>query len=228
MNNFFLFLFVVFFSLKINGQIIEASPKIPTNDYLDLLATNLEIHEEIIKKHQNSSIDITFIITIAKDGSIINPRIKNDSLNLEPALKKALENLPKWNPKTENGVAVVSRKAINLIIPVEQTFNENPIAEQVYMKASPKDGLQGLYKNYAKSFNSTKLTHIKEINMRATFTVEEDGSLTNIKIVESNVPSLNRKAIRLIESLPKWNPAIENGNPVRSSFSLPLKIKINN
>ncbi|MEG1026946.1 MAG: energy transducer TonB [Flavobacterium sp.] len=228
MKNTLLIFFVIVFSFKMKAQTVEASTIIPTNEYLDLLATNLEIPEEISKKYQKSSIDITIILTITKDGSVFNPKIQNDSLNLESNLKKAVEKLPKWNPKTEDGIAVVSRKAFNLVIPIQQIIEEEPIAGQVYAKANPKDGLRGFYSNYAKNFNGSKFSNSKEIKMLATFIVEKDGSLTNIKIVESNEPSLNKEAIRVIESMSNWNPATENGKPIRSNFTLPITIKQRN
>lgn len=223
-----LLLILLAFSFQTNAQTVEASTTIPTNEYLDLLASNLEIPDAVQQKFASQDLNLTIVLTITKDGSVFNPKIQNDSLQLESNLKKAIEKLPKWNPKTEDGVAVVSRKAFNLVIPVEQTIEEEPIAGQVYMKATPKDGLQGFYSNYAKNFNGSKFSNSKEIKMRATFIVEKDGSLTNIKIVESNEPSLNKEAIRVIESLSKWNPAIENGKPVRSNFSLPITIKHRN
>ena len=223
-----LLLILLAFSFQTNAQTVEASTTIPTNEYLDLLASNLEIPDAVQQKFANQDLNLTIVLTITKDGSVFNPKIQNDSLQLESNLKKAIEKLPKWNPKTEDGVAVVSRKAFNLVISVEQTIEEEPIIGQVYAKANPKDGLRGFYSNYVKNFNGSKFSNSKEIKMRATFIVEKDGSLTNIKIVESNEPSLNKEAIRVIESLSKWNPAIENGKPVRSNFSLPITIKHRN
>jgi len=227
MKNTLLLLFVIVLSLKIEAQTIEASTIIPTNEYLDLLAANLEIPEEISKKYQNSSIDITFILTITKDGSVFNPKIQNDSLQLESNLKKAVEKLPKWNPKTENGVAVVSRKAFNLVIPIQSS----EINMEVYERAKPEEGIQTFIKTFAqkfdigKGFNTDDLE--SEIRMVATFIIEKDGSLTNIKITEANSPLFHSEAIRVIKSMPKWKPATENGVPIRSDFRLPIKIKIN-
>jgi len=116
MKNTLLLLFVIVFSFKMKAQIVEASTTIPTNEYLDLLAANLEIPEEISKKYQNSSIDITIILTITKDGSVFNPKIQNDSLQLESNLKKAVEKLPKWNPKTEDGIEPsLNREVVRVI-----------------------------------------------------------------------------------------------------------------
>ena len=219
-----LLLILLALSFTTNAQTVEASTIIPTNEYLDLLAANLEISEEISKKYQNSSIDITFVFTITKDGSVFNPKIQNDSLNLESNLKKAVEKLPKWNPKTEDGVAVVSRKAFNLVIPIEQTIEEEPIAGQVYMKATPKDGLKNFMKRFMEEFKFDSKKVDYDIKMRLRFFVEKDGTLSNVEVVQANTPLFHSEAINVIKST-RWNPAIENGKPVRSSFTIPITIK---
>jgi len=226
MKNTLLLLFVIVFSFKMKAQIVEASTTIPTNEYLDLLAANLEIPEEISKKYQNSSIDITIILTITKDGSVFNPKIQNDSLQLESNLKKAVAKLPKWNPKTEDGVAVVSRKAFNLVIPIQAQEINAGLLEH----AKPDEGIQTFIKTFAKKFDIGKTNldeNIREIKMIATFVIEKDGSFTNIKISEANSPLFHSEAIRVIKSMPKWKPATENGVPVRSDFTLPIMIKFN-
>ena len=214
-------------SFHTKAQTVEASTTIPTNEYLDLLAANLEIPEEIIKKYKNSTIDLTFVLTITKDGSVFNPKIQNDSLQLESNLKKAIEKLPKWNPKTEDGVAVVSRKAFNIVIPVEQTFEKEPIAAQVYMKATPKDGLEKFMKRFMEEFKFDRNKVDFDIKMRLRFFVEKDGTLSNVEVVQANTPLFHSEAIKVIKST-KWNPAIENGNPVRSRFTIPITIKHQN
>ena len=224
MKNTLLFILLAL-SFHTKAQTVEASTTIPTSEYLDLLAANLEIPEEISKKYANSSIDLTFVLTITKDGSVFNPKIQNDSLQLESNLKKAIEKLPKWNPKTEDGVAVVSRKAFNLVIPIEmQEQNLNNTS-----KAIPEAGKTEYFRQFMQTFNIKNYSakDKSEISIVATFIVEEDGSLTNIKIIESNEPSLNREVVRVIKTIPKWRPPTENGVPVRSDFTLPIKIKIN-
>lgn len=219
-------LFVIVLSLKIEAQTVEASTTIPTNEYLDLLAANLEIPEAISKKYENSSINITIILTITKDGSVFNPKIQNDSLQLESNLKKAVAKLPKWNPKTENGNGVVSRKAFNLVIPIDQIIEEQPIAGQSYTKATPKDGLEKFMKQFTEEFKFDSNKVDFDIRMRLRFFVEKDGTLTNVEVVEANTPLFHSEAITVIKST-RWNPAIENGKPVRSRFTIPITIKNN-
>ena len=54
------------------------------------------------------------------------------------------------------------------------------------------------------------------------FTVNEDGSLSDIKVMRSITPYLDEEAIRVVKSMPKWNPAKQNGKPVKSKYTLPV------
>lgn len=222
-----LLLILLTLSFQTKAQVVEASTTIATNEYLDLLASNLEIPDAVQQKFASQDLNLTIVLTITKDGSVFNPKIQNDTLQLESNLKKAIETLPKWNPKTEDGVAVVSRKAFNLVIPIQiQEINE-----EVYEKAKPGEGIKTFMKTFVKKFDIGKTNldeNIREIKMIATFIVEKDGSLTNIKISEANSPLFHSEAIRVIKSMPKWIPATENGVPVRSDFTLPIMIKFNN
>jgi protein TonB len=54
-----------------------------------------------------------------------------------------------------------------------------------------------------------------------TFTVEEDGSITEVKVTRG-IPrcmQCDKEAVRLIKNMPKWKPTIENGKAVRSTFT---------
>lgn len=59
------------------------------------------------------------------------------------------------------------------------------------------------------------------------FVVEEDGSITNVKIMRSVNKWLDAEAFRVIKSMPKWNPGTQNGEPVRTTMMLPINFKIN-
>lgn len=58
-----------------------------------------------------------------------------------------------------------------------------------------------------------------------TFTVERDGTVSDIKVVRSVDPLLDQEAIRLIQSMPKWKPGKQGGKPVRVKFTMPVTFK---
>ena len=59
-----------------------------------------------------------------------------------------------------------------------------------------------------------------------TFVVERDGSITDVKVIKSVDPSLDKEAVRVVKSMPKWNPGKQNGSAVRVKFTLPVTFRL--
>ena len=58
------------------------------------------------------------------------------------------------------------------------------------------------------------------------FTVEKDGSLTNIKILRSLSPGLEKEIVKVIKMMPRWIPGKQFGKEVAIRFTLPVRIKL--
>ncbi len=58
------------------------------------------------------------------------------------------------------------------------------------------------------------------------FIIDKNGNVTNIKVVRSVDPSLDREAIRVVKSMPRWKPGKQRGKPVRVIFQVPIKFEI--
>ena len=56
-----------------------------------------------------------------------------------------------------------------------------------------------------------------------SFVVEKDGSVTNIKAVRGVSETLDREAVRIIESFPKWIPGQDKYGVVRTRVRMPIK-----
>lgn len=59
------------------------------------------------------------------------------------------------------------------------------------------------------------------------FIVELDGSISHVKLFRGATMSLDREAIRLVQSMPGWKPATYKGEPVRSVAQLPIVFFLN-
>lgn len=55
-----------------------------------------------------------------------------------------------------------------------------------------------------------------------SFVVNKDGSVSDAKVLRSVDPALDKEALRVVYSLPKWKPGKQGGKPVRVSFSVPI------
>ena len=60
----------------------------------------------------------------------------------------------------------------------------------------------------------------------ATFVVERDGSVTDVKVVRSIDPALDKEAIRVLKQMPKWIPGKQNGSAVRVKYTVPVTFKL--
>lgn len=58
------------------------------------------------------------------------------------------------------------------------------------------------------------------------FVVNRDGSIVDVEVVRSVDASLDKEAIRVIKSMPKWSPGQQRGKPVRVKYTLPVNFKL--
>lgn len=58
------------------------------------------------------------------------------------------------------------------------------------------------------------------------FTVNEDGSLSDITVMKNLTPAFDEEAIRVVKSMPKWKPAKLNGKAVKSKYIIPVNFRI--
>ena len=60
----------------------------------------------------------------------------------------------------------------------------------------------------------------------AQFVVERDGSISDVKVIKSVDPSLDKEAVRVLKSMPKWIPGKQNGSAVRVKYTVPVTTRL--
>lgn len=58
------------------------------------------------------------------------------------------------------------------------------------------------------------------------FVVDKDGSISNPTVAKSVHPDLDREALRVIQSMPKWKPGVVKGRTVRVKYTVPVTFKL--
>ena len=61
-----------------------------------------------------------------------------------------------------------------------------------------------------------------------SFTINEDGRVASMQILESPCPSLGMEALRVLAKSPKWTPGTVNGKPVKVRYTFPINFYLNN
>ena len=58
------------------------------------------------------------------------------------------------------------------------------------------------------------------------FVVDKDGSISNPEVVRGVDAYLDKEAIRVISSMPKWRPGVQNGKKVRVKYTVPVVFRL--
>ncbi len=98
----------------------------------------------------------------------------------------------------------------------------------VEQQAQFPGGNAALYKFLSTNINYPKEAQENNVQGRVVvqFVVERDGSIGYIRIAKGITLSLDKEAIRIVMSMPKWLPARNNGVAVRSWFVLPITFRL--
>ena len=59
-----------------------------------------------------------------------------------------------------------------------------------------------------------------------TFTIEVDGSVSNVRLLRDIGGGCGQEAVRVVKLMPKWKPARQQGKAVRTQFNLPVQFVI--
>src|SRR5690606_12009242 len=118
--------------------------------------------------------------------------------------------------------------AVRFTLPVRFQFaSDNDVARFMDNNNEPQfpggdEALLGFISRNLKYPAEARKNNIKGQSV-ISFIVEKDGSLSNFEIVKPLGYGTDEEAIKVIQRMPKWNPAKQNGVPIRVSFTLPIR-----
>lgn len=108
--------------------------------------------------------------------------------------------------------------------PEEQTIFE--VVEQ--MPEFPNGGMAGLMQFLSKNIKYPTIAQENGTQGRVTvqFVVNKDGSIVDATVLRGVDPYLDKEAIRVINSMPKWKPGMQRGKPVRVKYTVPVMFRL--
>ena len=90
-------------------------------------------------------------------------------------------------------------------------------------------GQQALFKYLSENVKYPVIAQENGIQGRVIcqFVVNKDGSIVDVEVVRSGGDaSLDKEAIRVIKSMPKWKPGKQRGKAVRVKYTVPVNFKL--
>ena len=198
---------------KISGTVVVAFTIERDGSVNEVRAENIPVYSEIV--------DI--------DG--VETKVEHEATSLVDEAIRGISLMPKWKPGTIGEEKETVR--VHFTIPVCFQFSGTE-DEKIYtiddIEVQPEfpGGESAMYE-----WMSKKLVypdHYAEISIAGTVVaqvvIEKDGLISDIKVVKSLDPPLDKEVIRVVSMMPKWNPGKHDGQSVRVAYKIPVKFQL--
>lgn len=132
------------------------------------------------------------------------------------------------NKTTQNGQNApepVRSKPLNIPQPV----NRNSVYDVVEQMPSFPGGISGLrtYLNQNIRYPAEAQENCVQGRVVVSFVVEKDGHISDVTVLRSVDPSLDKEAVRVVRNMPRWSPGKQGGEPVRVRYNVPVSFRLN-
>lgn len=181
---------------------------------------------EQVQKVEKVKSSIAFTPPVIKKDSEVKPE---EEMKTQDELEETKTAIGAFDVKGNDEAGGTVLKAVEEIAapePPEHEEEQNKIFEVVEQQPQFPGG----------SVNGWLADHIKYPVVAAEngisgrvvvqFVVERDGSVSQVRVVRGVDPSLDKEAQRVISSMPKWIPGKQNGQAVRSRFTVPVTFRL--
>ena len=172
---------------------------------------------------------MTEVTTLSK---LEEPEIKQEEMKRvepvappPPALKSSIKfTAPVIKKDEEDGADIADLKQV--------VTQAEPEPEKVFdmveqMPAFP-GGMQELMVYLGKNIKYPTIAQENGTQGRVIiqFVVERDGTISDVRVARGVDPYLDKEAVRVVKSMPKWIPGKQNGKAVRVKFTVPVMFRL--
>lgn len=228
--------------------VVEKMPRFPGGDeaLLEFLAREVKYPGEALEKQLGGRVICSFIV--GKDGKVYDASIlRGVHPLLDAEAMRVIQSMPAWTPGEKKGekVAVQYTVPVNFSLETPGTAARQPVPQLEKELFAGEDPSRPVYRvaeempRYPggdEALIEFIARHVKypEDAMKAgrqgrvicAFIVEADGSMSNIQVMRGIHPSLDKEAMRVLSTFPRWTPGKVKGKPVRVAFTVPITFRL--
>lgn len=219
-------------------KMAEANKKVENTQAVELAKLNTEKKEakvekkEIIKQEPEKVVEqvkssVKFTAPIIKKDSEVK---EEDEIKLDEVQKsdKAVGAFTVEGNDEVGGAVLKAKENIAAPEPPKHVVEETKIftvVEQMPMYPGGDAALMGYLRDNIK-YPTVAAENGVQGRVVVGFVVERDGSITDVNILRGVDPSLDREAMRVVKSMPRWNPGKQNGSAVRVKYQVPVSFRL--
>ena len=219
-------------------KMAEANKKVENTQAVELAKLNTEKKEakvekkEIIKQEPEKVVEqvkssVKFTAPIIKKDSEVK---EEDEIKLDEVQKsdKAVGAFTVEGNDEVGGAVLKAKEDIAAPEPPKHVVEDTKIftvVEQMPMYPGGDAALMGYLRDNIK-YPTVAAENGVQGRVVVGFVVERDGSITDVNILRGVDPSLDREAMRVVKSMPRWNPGKQNGSAVRVKYQVPVSFRL--
>ncbi len=219
-------------------KMAEANKKVENTQAVELAKLNTEKKEakvekkEIIKQEPEKVVEqvkssVKFTAPIIKKDEEVK---EEDEIKLDEVQKsdKAVGAFTVEGNDEVGGAVLKAKEDIAAPEPPKHVVEETKIftvVEQMPMYPGGDAALMGYLRDNIK-YPTVAAENGVQGRVVVGFVVERDGSITDVNILRGVDPSLDREAMRVVKSMPRWNPGKQNGSAVRVKYQVPVSFRL--
>ena len=219
-------------------KMAEANKKVENTQAVELAKLNTEKKEakvekkEIIKQEPEKVVEqvkssVKFTAPIIKKDSEVK---EEDEIKLDEVQKsdKAVGAFTVEGNDEVGGAVLKAKEDIAAPEPPKHVVEETKIftvVEQMPMYPGGDAALMGYLRDNI-HYPTVAAENGVQGRVVVGFVVERDGSITDVKVLRSVDPSLDREAMRVVKSMPRWTPGKQNGSAVRVKYQVPVTFRL--
>lgn len=219
-------------------KMAEANKKVENTQAVELAKLNTEKKEakvekkDIIKQEPEKVVEqvkssVKFTAPIIKKDSEVK---EEDEIKLDEVQKsdKAVGAFTVEGNDEVGGAVLKAKEDIAAPEPPKHVVEETKIftvVEQMPMFPGGDGALMGYLRDNI-HYPTVAAENGVQGRVVVGFVVERDGSITDVNILRGVDPSLDREAMRVVKSMPKWTPGKQNGSAVRVKYQVPVSFRL--
>ena len=223
---------IVYAKVSIENYIASKNAAIEADVELQSLAEKKEIKEE---KKDEPEVEKIEVERVKSSVAFTVPEIKKDEEVKEDQEMKSQDDLAETNTaigaftvEGNDETAEVKHVEEKIAEPEPVKEEETKVFDVVEQMPSFPGGPSALMQYLNSNIKYPVVAEENGVQGRVvcTFVVEKDGSITDVRVVKSVDPSLDKEAIRVVKSMPKWIPGKQNGSAVRVKYTVPVTFRL--
>ena len=185
----------------------------------------VEVEPERVVERVKSS--IKFTAPVIKKDEEVKPDEELKTQDELMSTKTAIGTFDVKGNDDANGEVLKAKEVIAEPEPPKHE-EENKVFDIVEQQPLFPGGPAALMKYLSENTKYPVVAQENGVQGRVTvqFVVEKDGSISDVHVLRGVDPSLDKEAVRVVKSMPRWTPGKQNGITVRVNYRVPVLFRL--